>query len=276
MRRSGRALPREPWSWSSVAAAVVVVAVPTVYTVFAAEIGEGRQRTRILIAVLWGVAAVCLAYRAARREHQQDDALSELVCSRAVEQRERLRRSIDHALDALLRHDQTGFPPSYDVWVHAAVLRHGDVLLEPWWPDTASSSDEMTFRVDCGITGKAWGVEEPIVAIGADAVGRRSGLTLQQQNLFRDGRTIAAVCIFSDGYPVGVLTAYSQAEDGYFEQEGNLERLRDLSAVVGGLIAGLETTTPGEELLEAAQQVAWRRTQKNLGPSPNNRTDDRQ
>ena len=63
------------------------------------------------------------------------------------------------------------------------------------------------------------------------------GLTPEQQEHFAKGRVVVATPMYGlDGTPLGVVTAFSEADDAYFGTTEHRELLRDLAAATGTLL----------------------------------------
>jgi GAF domain-containing protein len=213
-------------------AALVLVAVPTVFTVLAFELADWSWPPRLAVLLLWLVAAVVVTVTTATRERHADAILDTLAEAQATEDRERLERAVEWLLEEWLQRAPIGVPQGYEFTVYLHDSKRD--VLAPWWPnDDAKVRELKSFRPGCGATGEAWKRGQTILVTDDAVSNAEYGLTPEQQEFFKDARAVVATPVSWNGRPVGVLTALSDVNDGYFEDEGAQERLRDIAALVG-------------------------------------------
>jgi hypothetical protein len=228
---------RPPWRRPiTIAFALGVVAVPTIYALFAPELEDDPVWARMLVLGAWFLIAFTAVWLATRREAEQDQQLDQLTRDREEEQQERLWRAFDGAFEALLSSPR-GVPESYEFTLYTSP---DGTNLVPIWPDNPQTAAVKTFASGDGATGEAWEREETIL-VDEDAVSDAThGLRPDQQQFFKDYRAVVAEPVRDrDGLLTAVLTAISKPNDRFFEASAGKERLRDLAAVVGPLIGSL-------------------------------------
>src|SRR5689334_10755358 len=120
---------RPPWRRPlTVTFALGVVAVPTVYTLFAPELVDHPVWVRLLVLGGWVVIAITALGLATRREEEQGAQLDHLTRDREEEQRERLGRAFLDAFEALLTKPRD-VPATYDFTVY---IFDGTNLVPAW------------------------------------------------------------------------------------------------------------------------------------------------
>lgn len=222
--------------------ALVLVAVPTCFTVFpgAADVLTRAQRYGII--GLWLLVAVIAAWSSITRDEKLDR-----LRDRAISDRYRRRRAAGAQLiRTLCEPGSSPLPSHYEMTVYVPNL-NGRVL-EPVYPawKQPKVEDPRIFKTGCGATGKAWeGYDSSASDIRAgsatfvvtgDAVSNDvHELTAQQQTYFAGYRTVAATPILdADDDKIGVLTVISRREDGFFDEgQPGQPALRELADVLG-------------------------------------------
>lgn len=223
------------------ALAVVLVAVPTTYTVFGAELGDDPVAVRFVVIGFWLLIAAAAAFVASRREERQERQLDWLTKQREEDQGYRIWRDLDPVFRSLL-FAPAGIPRSYGFTVY--IYDEQTNRLTPYWP-TSEDDDVKSFAPGAGATGTAWEQEKTTV-VTEDAVSDATyGLTSAQQEFFADYRAVVAEPVLWQGDIIGVLTGISHADDGFFETELGLEAIRDLAAVVGAILGAFIDIPPG-------------------------------
>jgi hypothetical protein len=132
---------RPPWRRPlTITFALGVVAVPTVYTLFAPELVDHPVWVRVLVLAGWVVIAVIALWLATRREEEQGEQLDHLMRDREEEQTERLWRSLHDAFERLLIR-----PPRIPgTYVFTFYIFDGTNLV-PEWPDDPQRQALKTF-----------------------------------------------------------------------------------------------------------------------------------
>jgi len=226
--------------FAAVALALVGLGVPTVFTVFSEEIGSSTVWLRAPIVIAWGVVVVAAAWIATGRELRLDRWLR----VQATLQHERITRRSEQAFAQLLAPGALGIPDVY--WFTVYVFDPSAEALVPSWPEDPDAVSIKTFLPGNGATGRAWLDDETKLVVDEDVSSDEYGLTPEQQDFFADGQVVIATPMYAfDGTPLGVLTAFSQTNDGYFETSEAREGFRDLAALVGTIVDAIAVTGEG-------------------------------
>lgn len=236
-------------------AAVVLIAVPTAFDILAPELGSWPVWTRAVLLAVWVGGAAVTTVKAIRR----DESLDRLVDVLAVE---------PPATDMLVDAEEAS-PDDYQSVAAIALVEH---LLESRWPGLRSDQELTVYVFDedrrvlvaeypldieepgakefgpgKGATGTAWTEGELTVVEGDDVSNAAYGLTERQQRLFRRYRSVAAHPIVVNGARIGVVTAISRRQDGYWDDERTRGALGTLAAAVGVLILGAAIDEPDRD-----------------------------
>lgn len=227
-RRAGRFIV--PARGKALAGGLVLLAVPTFWTVIPGWTRwDGRLRA-IVLAVWIGTAVAVLA-----SQLQRDEKLGALTEETQRQRRDLRLATLWTVLEALLRTGTMGFPIEYEFTVY---LPDGDELkaVFPKVPLRPGEHDVRIFKSGDGATGSAWRNQSIFVVTGGHVHSDRHGLTPEQQHAFRSYRTVASTPIWAEGEPIGTLTALSTKDDGYFGDNApgvpTLERLAQIVGVV--------------------------------------------
>lgn len=132
-------------------------------------------------------------------------------------------------LDRLIRPLGTGIPPGYDITVY--VHDREQDLLSPIYPGWSRPGDDpRVFAPGDGATGQAFArlrdrIDPPgaVFVVTGEAVSDDTwNLSPEQRELWHDYRVVASSPFVVAGVPVGVITAISKIDDGFFgKQDGN-------------------------------------------------------
>lgn len=110
----------------------------------------------------------------------------------------------------------------------------GDRLAAFFPTSTTPGEDVRDFSPGCGATGTAWDTDEVVVVTGTAVANGEYGLSDEQQALWAEYQSVAAAVVWEeDSSKVGVLTAISKSNDGYFDRSGGRDSLQVLAEVVG-------------------------------------------
>ncbi|HVW80208.1 MAG TPA: hypothetical protein VHB69_04630 [Mycobacteriales bacterium] len=219
--------------WTILGAGLVIVLVPTVYTVFAPEIGSRALAVRIVVVIIW----LCAALLAVLSGLRQSSLVEQLVGPRSRERTEMQEEATELILGALLtppgalgRYQWRLFLPDPDDPRRLIVPPHAPVTSNTTWP------------VGVGVTGVAYatGISQyavdheiatlyPVPPDELDDVRRA-----RHEHL----RVVAAMPIKSAlGTTLGVLTASSEKRSLYITTvDGEREHARLADAVARVLI----------------------------------------
>jgi hypothetical protein len=206
-----------------------LIAVPTLFTVFAFEFTDLAHWIKALVVVLWTVAATIFVYQGLRR----DESISDLTVE-VAQQRDNTRTvAWGLVFDSLLTTGHV-FRDNYEFMAYLFVPNTG--MLEPIWPRGMPSDEKalFSFAPGKGATGLAWKVRDLIVVTGAAVWDDTHALTEAQQERWRDHHAVAATPIWSDvQVALGVLTGISRVNDAYFDEPEGQALLREVAATLG-------------------------------------------
>lgn len=237
---SGGGKWRLPW----VVLGVAVVGVPTVFTVMAPEAAHWSTGSRSAVLVLWVPVVAVGAWFARKREERGDEMAALLWDASGDESVEdwshhwaEAEQLVSEALvEHLLEKRWPGMPKHYDLTVY---IYDGDRdMLSPAYPVAARGLPIAEFSPGAGATGTAWEERDLIVVQGEAVSDATYGLTPEQQRHFRRFQVVAGVPVSIDGEPIGVLTAISKIDDGFFNDPVGRQKFRQLSYAVGIVIEG--------------------------------------
>ena len=194
--------------------------------------GRWSAFLRTLVAIGWVVVALLTVSAATRRE----GSIDQLVKGQAAE-RERFRSlATSEILSALLRPGTKGTPAAY-TW--SVYLPNEANQLVPSFPSTPDSAIQ-TFESGCGATGIAFRDRGPLIVVTDDAVSDEThGLTDAQQRYFREYKAVVATPIWVSDRVIGVLTAISKVNDGYFATAAGGPVIRELATMVGVVLTNI-------------------------------------
>jgi hypothetical protein len=224
----------------TVAGAVFLGAVPTYFTVFPYP---EHLALRVLVFAAW----VGLAAFAAHKAFHRDEKLDKFEDQVRAERERRRSIALAAAVRAMCSHP-AGFPSGYTLTVY---LPNAEGDLVPSWPASEEPGDDpRIFRPGTGATGVSWqryldgSRLTPTVVVSGDAVSNDvHGLTEAQQKHFAGYRTVAATVIVDErDERVGVLTAISLKQDGFFDEHAAGQAL--LRTLAGDLGVVLERLLP--------------------------------
>jgi len=218
-----------------IAFGVVLVALPTAYTIFPEWGSDARTEWRLGILALWLVVAVVGAWLTT----SGDSRLHTLVRQEAA-QRDRAQRraAITVQFQNILVPGVAGIPVQYQFTVYGP-SPDGRFLI-PLLPPALNSNDTAIFPVGAGATGKAWESRDGAFVVVGEAVSTAEhGLTPAQRRRYGSyGAVAATVMLDENDEPVGVLTAIAREDDGFFTDETGVgvAALRSVADAVGWLM----------------------------------------
>lgn len=213
----------------ALAAGVALLAVPTVFTVVPEwTIWNGWWRMAIL--GIWLAVAAGIVFA----ETVRGEAIQELTADRAALLKNLRLKGMHDVLVALLRPGTRDIPASYGFTLYLFI--DGRNELWPYYPKLTPrrDPDPRVFVPGKGATGEAWRDQEVKVVRGDDVSNEAYGLSDVQQEFFAGYRSVASTVVWEENArPIGVVTALSKDDDGYFEGEGGRDSLIMLAQVLG-------------------------------------------
>jgi hypothetical protein len=225
----------------------VLVAVPTVFAVFPAEIGNGSLDIRIGVGLLWVVAALIAGMVAASGDY---DLFTRSV--RLQQQALTVKR-----IEGLLYPGILGIPEQY----RFSIFVPEGKLLMPMYPPALNKADPSIFVTGTGVVGELWYHQQAVRVVAGPDVSSGHRLDLLQQEVYRHYEVVVAAMIRGPGgkgSPAGVLTAIAERDDGHFGNVDNVETFRRFAETLHWLLPhGTMWMLPDKEL---GRYAARRRT----------------
>ena len=190
----------------SFAAGLLVVIVPTLFTVFPAWGLHWSVAAKVIALVIWLAAAVAAVVGAVRQGTQLDSLVKEREQQARTGAMERLIR-------VALTPESAGLPPDYHFQVF---LPNPDRtrLIPEFDPDNAGPREGWRIDVEPpqAVTGASWRTNSYVFAKGPAVSDATYGLTAAQQARYRTLSGVAATPIQNArGNPIGVLTLSTSA-----------------------------------------------------------------
>lgn len=217
----------------ALAVGIVLLAVPTFFTVFPSWTDWSSWGRGALLAV-WSMTAMITIASASKR----DEAIQQLSEDRKAQLRRLRLIATAELLGALLRPGTKNIPEHYEFTVY--LYDDQQKMLRPIWPaiDFRGAPDPRVFASGNGATGSAWRDRQMVVVTGSEVANAKYGLTGEQQTYFAGYQTAVATPIWEDATtPFGVLTVLGTADDGYFsDQSPGRDSLHVLSDTIGVLL----------------------------------------
>jgi GAF domain-containing protein len=228
------------WRWwgrskavTWVIVAILLLAVPTVFTVFASE----SAAWSLTIRSIWGAAWLAIAVLASIRQVFQDrdlgEALNELQAQSA---NEKAFTGIT-LLNDFVRPGMMGTPQSFRWTIHLwdesrrRLVPHG---YNPQGPD-----DPRVFAPGVGAVGIAYLDEQVVTLVAPRTFDGSTGLSQSQQAYFQNAQAVAAAPLTSGGVTVGTLSALSESPSDFFEDERGQRRLIQAATMVATILVTL-------------------------------------
>ncbi len=214
---------------STVGAGVVLVLVPTLFTVFP-RWSDWVLGPKLAVLAGWLVAAVVVV-RTGVSDSEQVRSLLNTVRRRRDAGREAAGRFI---LRELLRPEVAGFPEHYEFQLFLPDPT-GRRLVPEYTSGGQSRSEGWAIRQ--GATGAAWASRSYVRVRGAAVSDGTYGLTSAQQKRYSHLRAVAAAPVLNARVePIAVLSVSSSHDDGFlFEQDGII-RHAELAEVVARVL----------------------------------------
>jgi hypothetical protein len=230
LRRRLRAV--RAWLWdsplSSTPAAVIfgvlLVLVPTVYSIFPGLTGRG-PRERMAVTAGWGVVALLVVLGATR----QSQLLADLM--RVPRRRRDLARRVagQRLIELALQHH--GFPEQYRFRLYLLDQDQG-VLMPVYDQDDVKKA--QGWAIGRGATGRAWQTESYQTLRGSQVI---DGLKPEEQERYEKLKVVASVPVTNARRDViGVLTGYGICDDGVLVSESGYDAHEVLAQVVARIL----------------------------------------
>lgn len=232
----------------------MVVGVPTLFTVMAPEAARWSTGLRALVMVVW-IPTVAVAAWFARKREERGDEVAELLWEASGDETmedwshhwaEAEQLVGDALIEHLLDSHWPGVPKHYRLSVYIYDTERD--ILSPAYPARVRGLPIAEFEPGRGATGTAW-EEGDLVVVQDEAVSDATfGLTADQQRHFRRYQIVAGAPVALDGVPVGVLTAISKRDDGFFNSPAGRQKFRQLSYALGIVVEGMASTSESAAL----------------------------
>jgi hypothetical protein len=211
--------------------------LPTYYSIFTNRAVTDPLRLRELLLVVWAGAALFVLYLAWRR----DESIDTIIAGRKANQRQIRTAATDDVLEALTTAGVMGIPESYEFTLY--VFDEKKESLEPYFPHLdlpAGEGDKRRFAPGRGATGRAWQEGRLFYVRGEPVATDEYNLTEEQREYFREYRSAAATPIGDDqGRKIGVLTALSREDDGFFAERDGKLKLRNMADTIGVVLTSV-------------------------------------
>lgn len=227
------------------ALAAFVLAVPTAATIFANALQSAPAWVRWLLMISWVLAAAFIVTDQVQRNKRSDESIDNFN-SLTDTTRVRLKRQADDAraaaFDGFLKPDYW-FPRKWNWTVY--LYDEETHLLSPFWPasENPKAAALISFAPGNGATGQAWQQEETVVRSGSEVHDATHGLSLEQQEHFKDKLSVVATPIWANTRKIGVLAGIAADANRHFDAEKERSHLARTATILGTLITTLNTDT---------------------------------
>lgn len=191
-------------------------------------------RCRAALTAVWLLAAVFFVIAGLEHEHNVSSLAEEVEAGR----QRKYRVAEGFIYKSMLAKDRLKSGWEFSIYLYVQETNR----LEPIWPqDAAVPYDVRVFQPGKGATGIAW--QEPgdvIVKYGEEVHNATHGLTVEQQEAFRDYHAVVATAIHSDReVPIGVLSGICKDEDTCFDEQADQALLLTAAEVIGVVMSRL-------------------------------------
>ena len=214
----------------AILAGIVIVLVPTLFTLFPAWGTDWTLPAKVGALAVW-VVAVLLVVCAGAVQSERIAELLRVERKRRKDLREAAGRFI---LTQVLRRGVLGFPDDYEFRLF--LPDPGGQTLVAWYESEESPRSEA-WPVGQGATGRAFQEGNYVSATGAAVWDSTHGLTVEQQERYRDLQVVASAPILDDRVkPIGVLSVSSRVDDGFLASETGRALHQALAEVVASVL----------------------------------------
>jgi hypothetical protein len=228
----GKRVPRLGSRWAlPFTAGLLVLLVPTLFTVFPGWGLHWSVPAKLLALIVWLAAAAVAVVSAIRQGQQVDDLVTQRQDQSRTEAMERLIR-------LALTPPGSGLPNGHHVQMFLPSADQARLIAE-FDPDHVGPAEGWRIDQDPpqAVTGAAFKTNSYIFARGAAVSDATYGLTPEQQARYRELTGVAATPIQNArGRPVGVLTLFTSEPDPKVSEPDVIIRLVALSEIVGRLL----------------------------------------
>lgn len=228
---------------------LMLVAIPTVFTVLSAETAGTPKWIKFLALAAWLALAWKAIKETSAREHRLDNFMRRATPPGLLDQRavvvadERTPDDISEAfqvlaaaslIDDLLSNRWPGIPHRYELTLY--LFDPDGEMLKPLAPSDRSADPVFWFSPGCGATGTAYARRVPTIATGDAVHDTTYGLTPEQSERFKRYQAVFAVPVEVGETVLGVLSGISKRDDAFATGPGGLNRINQLAAAVGTLL----------------------------------------
>lgn len=220
---------RSDITWGQVLLGIVLVAVPTTFTVLGFELTAIPKWVKGLALGGWVVVAAILVWHGVRR----DRSIAEVTAAVAL-QRDQIRNAAEGMIFDVLLMSGKLFPESYSFIAY--LYDEAQDLLVPIWPRDMSPGRAalVSFKPGKGATGLAWEREDVVAITGEAVYNDDHNLTPEQQAHWKGHEVVVSAPIFTDTQvKIGALTGISKPDDRYFEELQGQALLRQTASTLG-------------------------------------------
>lgn len=212
-----------------VAAAVLVVLVPTLFSVFP-KWGEWPLEARVPIVCAWLLVAAIAGFSAVLQSERVEQMATEPLNRRA-----RLREAAAARLiRALLHPASSGFPAHYELRLF--LLDQGSDRMVPAFESAGIAASGGWLRGQ-GATGLAWSANSRVLMRGHVVSDPAYGLTAEQQQRYASLAVVAAMPVrTARDRVIGVLTISSTTDDGFLDKPAAVLAHLELAQIIGRLL----------------------------------------
>ena len=230
--------------------AIVVAALPAVFA-FYPELAIGavphsRQPALALdLRVAMGAAWVAVLLIGASVATRNDLGIERLL--RRLDRlnefpAEQVQYSRMRVLRTTLTPAEAGTPEHYTMTIY---IEDGGGRLVPSYPDPdhLGPNGERVFRRGIGATGKAFETGQFVVATGNAVSDAPHGLSPDQQAYFADCRSVASAPILRGTSVLGVVSAVSTIDDGWWNNVDHVANLRNLADDLAVVLTALAASS---------------------------------
>lgn len=217
--------------------ALLLLAVPTAYTLFAPEIVAPVAKPkslsiRLVVGAIWLLAAGIAFFR----QREIDRRVSRLVGGRSNERVAAVQVAVDEILGSLVHSGSQGTPEDF-VWT-VFIFDTVRGALVPLYPAVPVAEEETSsFKPGEGATGQAFADGGVVVAIGDTVSNDAYGLSPDKQSRYSSYRSVASAPLIWEGTSLGSLSTIATTENPYFQSPAGRAIILKLADTVAAVLA---------------------------------------